>query len=513
MSPGSGPGFDVAMTPRTRLVPVLASLTVVVALATGTASAQPAPEGKARPSTAAARAALADAQAVLSGTGGSRDATLTLLELWRQQGGLSAADQKVADELLARPDEDDSTCTPGNCYHWATTGPHAVDDTDDDGNGIPDYVDTVIETVDGVRQAYVTAGYRTPRADGVAGGNAKTDIYLEDTGAESLYGYCTSDQPIPNPPPSYDAWAYCVLDNDYDSGQFPTNTPLENLQVTAAHEYFHAVQFAYDAFEDGWFMEATATWAEDELYDDVDDNLQYLPNSPLTKPGRPLDSFSDGGEQYGAWIFFRFLTEGLPDEEGGLPVLVREMWERADGAVGGPDDYSIQAVERVLGDHGVSFPAAFGLFASANRLPRRSYEEGAAQGYPSTGPAGSFKLTASKKDSGWKFQKLAHLSAVTARFVPGRGLSSAKLKLAVKLPSATSVAVALVVLKSGQVRVVRVPASGKKVPFGSSKVKYVEVTLANAGTRYTCWVSGAYSCQGASLDDGRKLQVRGVAVR
>lgn len=503
------------MTPRTRLVLLLASLTVVVALAATSASALPAaPEGKAAPSSAAARAALADAQTLFSGEGGSRDASMTLLELWRQQDGLSAADRRIAEELLARPDEDVSVCTASNCYHWVTTGQHAVDDTDDDGNDVPDYVDTVIETVDGVRQAYVAAGYRTPKADGVAGGGAKTDIYLEDTGADRVYGYCTSDQPVPTSPPSYDAWAYCVLDNDFDPGQFPTNTPIENLQVTAAHEYFHAIQYAYDAFEDSWFMEATATWAEDELYDDVDDNLQYLRNSPLTRPGRPLDSYSSEGEQYGEWIFFRFLTERLDQAEGGMPVLVRQMWERADGAVGGPDDYSMQAIEGVLDGHGVSFPTAFGLFALANRVPRLSYEEGATHGYPSAGPGGTYKLTSSKKDSGWRFATLTHLSAATARFVPGSGLTSGKLRLTVDLPSATSVAAALVVLKSGQVQVAQVPATGRTtVAFGSSKVRYVEVTLANAGTRYSCWTGGDYSCLGSSLDDGRTLRVRATALR
>ena len=504
------------MTLRTRLVPVLATLTVVVALVAGTASALPAtPEGKARSSTAEARAALADAQALLAGDGASRDASMTLLELWRQQADLSAADQQIAAALLERPDEDDSVCTPGNCYHWMTSGPHAVNNTDSNGNGIPDYVDTVIEVVDGVRQTYVGAGYRTPKADGVVGGNAKTDIYLEDTGAESLYGYCTSDQPNPADGGPWDAWAYCVLDNDFRTGQFPTNTPLENLQVTAAHEYFHAIQYAYDAFEDNWFLEATATWAEDELFDSVDDNVQYLAESPLTAPGRPVDTFDrQTGAHYGEWIFFRFLTEAVDEAEGGMPVLVREMWERADGALGGPDDYSMQAVVGALADRGIAFPRAFGLFASANRLPRLSYAEGAAQGYPSVGPAGTYKLTSSKKSSGWKVAKLKHLSAATARFVPGSGLRSGKLKLAVDLPSATAVAVALVVLKSGKVQVTPMPANGKKtVPFGSSKVKYVEVTLANAGTRYTCWRGGPYSCQGTSLDDGRKLQVRAAAVR
>ena len=56
----------------------------------------------------------------------------------------------------------------------------------------------------------------------------------------------------------------------------PLNTPKENLQVTAAHEFFHSVQYSYDVREDAWIMEATAAWAEDEIYPKVNDNIQYL---------------------------------------------------------------------------------------------------------------------------------------------------------------------------------------------------------------------------------------------
>ena len=47
----------------------------------------------------------------------------------------------------------------------------------------------------------------------------------------------------------------------------PPNSPIENLQFTAAHQFFHAIQFGYDAYEDAWFMEGTAAWIEDEVYD------------------------------------------------------------------------------------------------------------------------------------------------------------------------------------------------------------------------------------------------------
>ncbi|CAI9416286.1 MXAN_6640 family putative metalloprotease [Nocardioides sp. T2.26MG-1] len=466
-----------------------------------------------------ARAVLAEAQAVLSGEHRG-DATMALRDLWLHRGDLAGADRAAANRLLARPDLPQSACTADNCYHWTTSGADAVPATDADSDGTPDYVEAVIATVDGVHDRYVAAGYRAPKADGVAGGDAKTDIYLEDVFDEGLYGYCTSDMPNPPATGPFDAWAYCVLDNDYAG--FPTNTPLENLQVTAAHEYFHAVQFGYDALEDSWLMEATATWAEDELYDDVDDNLQYLPESPLKRPAQPLDTFNEDGAQYGTWVFFRFLTEQLDAAEGGLPTLVRDIWRRADGAAGGRDEYSIQAVANTLGDYGYDLTTLYALFATANRAPARWYAEGAANHYPTAPPAGSFKLTSAKKDSGWKAATLKHLSSVTARFVPGTGLSATswKLRLTLDLPDRATrpAAVVTVYRKAGAplVSVVPLSSSGgatRKVGFGSKSVRYVEVTLANVGTRYTCWNGGAYSCNGSSRDDGRKVLVRATATR
>ena len=84
--------------------------------------------------------------------------------------------------------------------------------------------------------------------------------------------------------------------------------------MTAAHEFFHAVQAAYDWFEDAWFMESTAAWMEDEVYTDINDNLQYLTSSPLRHPEVPLDfGNTDDFYLYGAWIWWRFLSEYLGD--------------------------------------------------------------------------------------------------------------------------------------------------------------------------------------------------------
>ena len=178
-----------------------------------------------------------------------------------------------------------------------------------------------------------------------------------------------------------DTWGYCVLDNDYSKGEFPTNTPKENLQVTAAHEYFHAVQFGYDVSEDGWVMEATATWAEDELYDGVNDNVQYLRSGPMSLPHKSLDQFFQL-YHYGAWIFFRYLTERFPASDGGMPILVRDLWRRLDDASGGRGEYSLEGVRGVLRKRDLSLTEAFAGFAAANRTPGRSYAEGKANRYP-----------------------------------------------------------------------------------------------------------------------------------
>ena len=219
-------------------------------------------------------------------------------------------------------------CTPDLCVHYVTSSnpngdaPPLADTRGPAGqpgaNGVPDYVDTVLEVMTGVHDTYLGAGYREPLPDQLRGGDARIDVYLAELGSRGAYGYCTTDQPddpLGSALPAYDRWAYCVLDDDFAG--FP-NTVLENIEVTAAHEYFHATQYAYDAYEDTWFLEATATWAEDELFDDVDDNVQYLAHSQLTAPFVPLDSFITDGRysnfHYGTWSFFRFLTERFTAE-------------------------------------------------------------------------------------------------------------------------------------------------------------------------------------------------------
>lgn len=472
-------------------------------------------------------AGAADGLLARRGTADPRvEATLALRDLALTRADLPADRQDEAAAHLARPTDGNADpfgagyqtaeappkCSAVVCVHYVTT-------TAD--KAAPAFADLALASVTAVHEQYVAAGYRAPKGDGARGGDARPDIYLADIGGDGLYGYCTSDEPAAalNTKP-WDTWAYCVLDNDYAPAQFASNTPIENLQVTAAHEYFHAVQFGYDVAEDQWFLEATATWAEDELYDNVDDNLQYLPNGPMSKPGQPMDRFANNFS-YGAWVFFRHLTERHRAEIGPMPSLVRDMWVKADGAAGAPDQYSLEAISSVLRSRGTTLAQSFGKFSAANRRPS-SYDEGRANRYPKAPLAGRARLSPGQPTSRAFTRRLDHLTSATYQFTPSPRLRrpSWRLRLVLDLaPKARgSVAVVTINQKAGPTRVLSVPLNGRgnaleTVPFSTNQVRSVEVTVANAGDRFRCYRGTAFSCQGAPLDDGQVLRLQGRLVR
>ncbi|MGH3363064.1 MAG: MXAN_6640 family putative metalloprotease, partial [Nocardioides sp.] len=462
------------------------------------------------------------------------DATMVLNQLVRAMDDLSPADQKRARSLLARPSdpggenvigqiaystgEATPECGATICVHYANPGdgdaPPDVDTNPD--NGIPDEVDRALATAEHVNATYVDAGYRRPDPDGsIGGGVDKVDVYLADTGKfVGVYGYCTTDQPGTGAP--WNRWAYCVIDDDFREGQFPSHTPVENQRVTLAHEYFHAVQFAYDFAEDGWIMEATATWAEEQLYDGINDNRQYIRNSQIRKPWIPLDEF--GVSHYGNWVFFQYLTERWRGETGSMPTLMLDLWKRMDGSAGRPDQYSTQAIQYVLNKRNTSFTSVYGKFADANRRPQKSYSEGSAGAYRPMRPAKTWTLSASKRSigPGW-VATVNHLTSLPLRFKPARGLTQRdwKLRLRADLPAASTAPVARVAayLKSGKVtsstiRFKRRGFSSKVVGFSARNVKYVELVLVNASRRSRCWTDqfSPFACLGTPLDDGRRTK-------
>jgi hypothetical protein len=452
-----------------------------------------------------ARLALARAEKALSPATPADerpDATMALRDLWLVKDALSPADRAVADKLATRPSK---PATIGNEHILLHYDPAEL------GTGYT--AEQALAALTYVADTYANSGYRRPKSDGTKGGDARIDIYL-DSLEPNLYGLCNTDQKRTKRG-HYDVWSYCVLDNDYYG--FPEHTPLENLEVTAAHEYFHATQFAYDYYEDRWFLESTATWAEDEVYDDVNDNVNYLRDSPINHPGRPLDK-NDGFFYYGVWNFFRYLTEHYPAETGSMPTLMLKMWEYADSSKGPKKDlYSTQAINKALKKVGhTSLAEQFANYSAATRYTRATFEEGVSANYPSKPLAAAVALGPKKKKT---FKaKLDHLTSTTFQFVPS-GTTKLKLHFAMAPKSRGSRAVVTIVGTDGSLTFQKVKVNGhgkaqKKFDFNSATVAAIEVTLVNDSTHYRdCYRQQTrYSCFGRPADDNLLSRVQGKAV-
>jgi hypothetical protein len=456
-----------------------------------------------------------------------RDATMVLRDLARQAGDLPTATQRAtAREILSRPtaggtaneasephytSPSAATCGLHICVHWVEDGtanaPVGVG-VDGDLNTVPDWVSATLVTLEGVYTKEVTSlGYRAPLSDGVAGGDARVDVYLADLGGEGLYGYCTTDQPDASV--VRQVYAYCVLDNDFSPAQFGTaDTPLENLQVTAAHEFFHAVQFGYDWQEDLWLMEGTAAWMEDEVYDNVNDNLQYLAESPLSFPYVPMDFNSRDYQPYGSWVFWKFLSESAGRGRFDSPRIIRDVWTAAIGPT-----YSTAALQKVLAARHTSFGRVFGTFGTWMRNPARYFSEGST--YRSAPLTGRFTLSARRPFIARTVTGLSHMTHSFVRFSPHSSLRGAwRVRLTVDMVDVRRGSQARVVVnrRHGAPLAYIIPlnrsgAGTKVVGFSRSSVTNVELDLVDASIRFRCGLGTTLSCGGTSYDDRTSARI------
>jgi hypothetical protein len=507
----SGPSSRLARVPRPpRLVAVLVAVLTTAALVV---VARPADAGDRRPVGSPAGAVprvVSAAQAALVGDGAG-DASLALADLRVAYPNLSPAARAAAAPLLARPTDGGAdpdqfgwsvaeaapVCSVSFCVHYVASTEDAPPLADTDANGVPDQVTATLDTLESVLDFHTRVlGYRPPATDGTRGGSAQFDVYLSQLASDGLYGFCAPEQKVAGQKFLYSG--YCVLDNDFV--EFPRG-PLPSLQVTAAHEFFHAIQFAYDATEDRWFMEATATWAEERYADDIDDNRQYLKHGQLGRPRHPLDEFDAFGQgHYGNWVFFERLSQRYGAE------AVHQVWDQADATKGAPDLYSTEAIAKVLRRQGTTFAEFYGRFAAGNQLPTQFYEEGFA--YRTAPVEGTVRLRAGLRKVTER-RRLDHLTSAAYRFEPAGSLHGRwRLRLAVSGPPrvAGTAATVLVEARDGTAELVDVHLNarggGARSVVVDNDVRAVTLVLTNGSTRFKpCWRGTSYSCQGEPRDD------------
>lgn len=461
-----------------------------------------------------AKAVLADKH---STSVSKADPTLALRDLRLALPSLGAADRRAANDLLARPTSShdrygDSYSVPAKrkcnarfCIHWVSRTADA-----------PPSHRWVLRMLHLMTRVYKKEvgklNYRKPISDGHRGGNGKFDVYLKNLYPKGYYGYCAPERPT-----SYNGYlysGYCVLDNNFARREYGA-PPMASASVTAAHEFFHAIQFAYDTGEDRWMMESTATWMEERFNDKSNDNRQYLGSGQLRFPNLPLDYYNPNGfSQYANWLYFEYLSEHYGNG------VVHKIWTKAAARSRRHNPFSTHAIASVLSHHH-GFRKVFAKYAAGNTMPARTYSEG--KHYRSAPYAVSRKLGKAHKSSGVHRFSVQHLASLNARYRPAKALRAKAwhVRITINGPGrAKSPAVYVVVHRRHKPlarKLVHLSRHGNgKVAFGFShrQVKYLTVTMANTSTRFhRCGSGTVYSCQGVPNAPRTGFKVKAVAFR
>ncbi len=436
-----------------------------------------------------------------------REATLVLRDLIKEKARLSAADRQLAERLLARPSdkgglagyggvprsERERACTARFCVHWVTQGSEKPSLKDRrPNNNRPDYVDKTIANMKTVWNTTIgDLGWKKPLPDRSSGGhnggnpNKKIDIFIAQIGDAGIYGYCTSDMPGTKRQVS----AYCVIDNDFRRSEFRNGaTGNAANKVTLAHEFHHAIQFAYDAFENKAMMEGTATWMEDQVFTSINDNRQYLTRtSPLgSLPWQSLDRFFTSGTfalwPYGTWIWYRFLSENLGPGASDRPVVIRRIWKQAVGKA----RQGFGAIAVALAAEGRTLLEEMRTFGEWNAAPRAAGRYGEANqgsGYPTPDPV-SGPPVVTEADVTFPIARRAN---DYLRLRPDSSLvDDTELDFSgVSIPTARGDIEAIVIRDNGVVENPVDVANGGFVPFDTSVSEVIVVFTNASGSSFT----------------------------
>lgn len=262
-------------------------------------------------------------------------------------------------------------------YTTAEDSPNAVDATDADQSGVPDYIELVGDTLEESYDVEINQlGWAVPPSDGVLGGDERIDVYFQNILILGIAGYVSNagglvrDNPNTSEIERSAAFSFMALDNDYIEAADPElellYTPTELMQATVAHELHHVIQMGYDSLDiHSWLYEASATWMEDQVYDDVNDGLYYLDEvffSPDTCLVSANSTIGYGLRWYGSWLFLRHLSE----EFG--PQIVEDIWAQSRQLNG------FEAIDVALESFGTTLEQESLTYATRNLL--QAYEEG-----------------------------------------------------------------------------------------------------------------------------------------
>lgn len=257
--------------------------------------------------------------------------------------------------------------------HYDLEGLHAVDPTDNNSNGIPDYVDSVAFYADFVYQKEVEElGYYSPLPE-PGGKTDQYDIYLYELGETvRYYGLTQSDGYLPTEPGDNGYrkfYSFMVIDNDFsitdstadvqngDTVKLRTYHTFgyDALKITLAHEFHHAIQYVYGNITYGTlFAEMTSTFMEYRFFPEIKDYYQYVNRLFKSLYAYPF-GVDNANAGYAYSIFAQYLDKKFGDK------LLRRSWELADEINDRQISY-VEALDLALAEEGTDFETIWADF-------------------------------------------------------------------------------------------------------------------------------------------------------
>jgi hypothetical protein len=362
---------------------------------------------------------------------------------------------------------------------YDTTGSDSVSLVDEDGNGVPDYVDLVAESADSsYRHEVMRIGFKDPIPAGTT--------YRIELSNMSFYGETRTRSGL-------GPQTYIIMENDFEN--FPPNTHPEGddigaVYATVAHEFKHAIQYAQNEWRApsgaiNW-AEMDATLMEEVVYDDVNDYYNYIKNDINSSDPFSASIFfapengTPGAYYHVSWMIY--YTEFFGDD------VLKDVWELIEEE----NDLSIDdALREVLPDRATDFPTTFiqnhlWHFASGSRSGRGEYGFDEKAQYPNANLDMSFNTVPIEKT------EMGPIKPLAARYfevTPGSA-DNGSIDVAVDFDS-TQVGVGLLIyFKNGDMKEVTAKGEGKlqvyiPTDFQWENVEKVGVVVANYSNSVT----------------------------
>ena len=298
---------------------------------------------------------------------------------------LEAATRSNVLQALQRTEKQKSRLSPSGKFriHYDTTGSDApaLLTAGPNGQRIPNtverYVDSVAYFFDYAWKLEIdTLGYTAPPGDGVQGGGAEYDVYVVDFGSGTfgLTNWEPSDIIENGLRQRYTT--YIEIENDFQGYR---TAGIDALRITAAHEFFHAIQVGSYGYwttvpdKDRWFLELSSVWMEHAAFPAIHDYWYDAPNyfqhfRGLYNQSLALNSLVYGGYERAVWALFL-------EQRFGKGIM-KEIWTGIKFAP------PIGSMAAVLPVHGTTLESEFALFGSWNYFtadradPHKYFPEG-----------------------------------------------------------------------------------------------------------------------------------------